>query len=157
MSADVEVLSAEQRLAEFLRKYDPAIAASAREVRARLQALLPGALELVYDNYNALVIGYGPTERSSEAILSIAVMPRWVTLCFLWGVRLADPHKLLRGSGNQVRNIRLESPPDLDRAPIRDLIDQAIALSSPPIEPTRPPTLIIKSVSAKQRPRRPRG
>ena len=155
MSARVEAVSAEEQLSHFLGMYEPAIAAGAREVRARLQALLPGAVELVYDNYNALVIGYGPTERPSEAILSIAVMPRWVTLCFLWGVRLSDPHGLLRGSGHQVRNIRLVSPADLDQAPIRDLIEQAIALSAPPTDPARPATLIIRSVSAKQRPRKP--
>jgi hypothetical protein len=35
-----------------------------------------GAIELVYDNYNALVIGYGPTERASDALIFLAVYPR---------------------------------------------------------------------------------
>jgi len=55
---------AEAQLAGFLAKYDPEIEALAREARKRMQARLPGATELVYDNYNALAIGYGPSERS---------------------------------------------------------------------------------------------
>jgi len=38
---------------------------------------------MVYDNYNFLVIGFSPTERPSEAIFSIAMSPRRVSLCFL--------------------------------------------------------------------------
>jgi hypothetical protein len=41
---------------------------------AKMRARLPGAVELVYDNYNALAIGFGPTERTSEAVFSIEVV-----------------------------------------------------------------------------------
>jgi hypothetical protein len=75
--------SAERQLETFLRKYDPAIAAEAKKSLAKLRKLVPNAIEMVYDNYNALVVGFCPGMRPSEAILSIAVMPRWVTLCFL--------------------------------------------------------------------------
>jgi hypothetical protein len=33
-----------------------------------MRGYLPGAIELVYDNYNALAIGFGPSEKSSDAI-----------------------------------------------------------------------------------------
>jgi len=36
---------------------------------------------MVYDNYNGLVIGFGPTERASQGIVSLTIFPRWVTLC----------------------------------------------------------------------------
>ncbi len=84
-------------------------------------------------------------------------MPRWVNLCFLWGVRLPDPHGLLRGEGSQVRTIRLGAPEDLDTAPVRELIREAVARSEPPLDSARPGALVIKSVSARQRPRRPKG
>ena len=38
----------------------------------------PDAHVLVYDNYNALAIGFAPTERGSEAFFSILLFPRWV-------------------------------------------------------------------------------
>jgi hypothetical protein len=142
------------QLAAFLAKFTPEVAALARKAIAALRKRLPGARVLVYDNYNALAVGFGPSERTSEAILSIAVYPRWVSLFFLRGKGLADPRKVLRGSGNQVRHVVLESAADLDTPAIRALIAQAVAVSKTKM-PSRGGSLVIKSVSAKQRPRRP--
>ena len=119
---------------------------------------VPGGIEFVYDNYNALVFGYGPTERPSEAILSLAVFPQWVTLCFLQGAKLPDPKKLLKGGGNVVRNLRLSAPSHLDDPDVQRLISEAIRSASPCFPPgSEPPRTIVKSISAKQRPRRPRN
>ncbi|MEP7027128.1 MAG: hypothetical protein ABI960_00905, partial [Candidatus Eisenbacteria bacterium] len=115
----------ERRLAGFVAAYDPAIAARARMARRKMRALLPGATELVYDNYNALVIGFGPGERTSEAAISIALYPRWVTLFFLDGVGLADPRGLLLGSGKRVRRLLIEGPETLESPAVRGLIAQA--------------------------------
>ncbi len=121
-----------------------------------MRARLPGACELVYDNYNALAIGFGPGERTSDAIFSIAVFPRWVSLFFLQsGTRLRDPDCFLEGGGNQVRHIKLDHGAMIDDPGVQDLIAQALELATTPIDPAQPRRLIIKSVSAKQRPRRP--
>jgi len=148
--------SAEKRIAGFLDKYTPEMVAAATDSRARLQKMIPGGIEFVYDNYNALVFGYGPSERPSEAVLSLAIMPQWVTLCFLKGAKLADPKGLLRGSGNIVRNIRLSKPAHLEDADVQNLVRQALANATPSFSSAggRQET-VIKSVSAKQRPRRP--
>ncbi len=70
-------------LDSFVSKYTPEIAAQLRRVRAKLRALFPRGYELVYDNYNALVFGFSPTERASDALVSVAGYPKWVTLFFL--------------------------------------------------------------------------
>lgn len=147
---------AEGTISRFLAKYTSEMVVAASEARARMQGIVPGGFEFVYDNYNALVFGYGPTDRPSEAVLSLALMPRWVTLCFLKGAQLPDPKKLLRGSGNIVRNIRLDSVGKLDDPDVRALIEKAIEDAAPrfPGGNSKPVT-VIKSVSAKQRPRRP--
>jgi hypothetical protein len=137
----------------FLARYTPQVAAQARAALDRLRAKVPGAVEMVYDNYNALVIGFGATERASEAVLSIAVLPRWVDLCFLTGASLPDPHGLLIGSGTVARHIVLDGPADVDRPEVRDLIALAVASSVKPFD--GPGRMVIKSISAKQRPRRP--
>jgi hypothetical protein len=147
----------EVQLAGFLAKYTPTIVAAAVESRSKLRTLLPGALELVYDNYNALVIGYGPTERTSDAILSLVMYPRWVTLYFLGGAALADPLDLLQGSGNVGRNITLKGPADLDAPAIQDLIAAAVDHAPELVVDDSRHRLIIKSISATQRPRRPAG
>ena len=112
------------------------------------------ANELVYDNYNFFVIGYSPTERPSDAIVSIAARANGVGLCFIHGARLPDPHKLLLGSGNQTRFIRLESASVVARPEVEALIAAAIAQAKSPLPASRRGKLIIRSVSAKQRSRR---
>jgi hypothetical protein len=145
-----------RQIASFLAKYDPKIAADARASRTRLRKMVPGGIEFVYDNYNALVFGFGPSDRPSEAVLSLAIMPRWVTLCFLKGARLRDPKGLLRGGGTTVRSIHLSSPRHLEDADVRDLIDQSIAAARPAFRGNLgKQRTVIKSISAKQRPRRP--
>jgi hypothetical protein len=123
-----------------------------------MRARLPGAQELVYDNYNALAIGFSPTERTSEALFSIAVFPRWVSLFFLQnGTCLRDPDCYLEGSGKQARHIKLDNGAMIDDPGVQNLIAQALELAPQPIDPGQPRRLIIKSISAKQRPRRPAG
>ncbi|HEU0174163.1 MAG TPA: DUF1801 domain-containing protein, partial [Blastocatellia bacterium] len=122
---------------------------------AKMRDRLPGAIELVYDNYNALVIGFSPTERASDAIFSIALYPRWVTLFFLRGANIPDPQKLLKGGGKVVRHIVLETAADLDKPAVRALMKRALERCDKPINGAAPGRIIIKSVSAKQRPRRP--
>ena len=148
---------AQRQLDGFIDKFTPEVAALTRALLEKAKARIPGATIIVYDNYNALAIGFGASEKAGDAILSLAVMPRWVTLCFLWGARLADPHKLLKGSGSRVRHVRLHTPEDFDDPPIQALIGEALAHADRPIDPGTPQRLIIKSISAKQRPRRPRG
>jgi hypothetical protein len=129
----------------------------ARSARAKMRSLLPTALELVYDNYNALVIGYAPTERASDAVMSLAMMPRWVSLCFLQGgPSLPDPEGVLEGSGSVARHVKLRrGAGQLDEPAVRDLIGAALVRARVPFDPNAAPRLIIKSISAKQRPRRP--
>jgi hypothetical protein len=149
--------SAEMQFDRFIAKYAPDIRALAREALAKMRELLPGAVELVYDNYNALVIGFGPTERASDAVFSIALYPRWITLFFLNGVGLPDPHKLLKGSGKQVRQIRLEDAEDLDTPEIQALMQHALKRAGKPFDGSTSGQMVIKSISAKQRPRRPKS
>ena len=143
-------------LADFLAKYDPPIASRARACRAKPRKLLPTACEFIYDNYNALVIGDAPTERASDAIISIALYPKWVTLFFLQGASLSDPHGLLKGRGKQARSIVIDDPADLDSPGIRALIAAAIEDAEPPFPDRGKIKTIIKSISTKQRPRRPK-
>lgn len=146
--------SAERQLAELIAKFDPPMARFIRAARRRMRSLLPRASELVYDNYNFLAIGYGPNERAGQAMLSLAAHAKGVTLFFLHGKDLADPHGLLIGSGKRVRSIRLKGPATLNRPQVRRLIGQACQKARVPLSEAIPRKLFIKSVSAKQRPRR---
>lgn len=143
-----------QQLRSFLAKFDPRVAASARAALVQLRKTLPGAIELVYDNYNALAIGFSPSEKASEAIFSIVVYPRWVSFFFLQGAKLPDPSGVLKGGGTQVRHIVLTDLRLLERPAVRKLMALALKSAKSTFDPKQRRRLIIKSICTKQRPRR---
>lgn len=143
-----------KQLAGFIEKYDPTVAKLARATRSALQKRLPTANQLVYDNYQFLAIGFSTTERPSDSIVSLAVSPKGVALSFYYGATLPDPDKILLGTGAQNRYVRLEGPATLKKPEVERLIQAAIAQAKSPLPETGRGKLIIKSISAKQRPRR---
>ena len=147
----------EKRLASFIDKFTPEMAKRIRAARAKMRKRIPQALELVYDNYNFFVIGYGPNEKPGDAIFSLAAQAKGLSLCFLQGANLPDPKRLLRGSGNVVRSIRLETAEVLDAPDVEALISAALTRAKTPVSAAAQHQLIIRSVSAKQRPRRPKA
>ena len=143
-----------KQVASFIAKFDPPIAKLTRAARSVLRQRFPTAIELVYDNYNALAIGYSSTERTSDVLFSLAVYARGVNLYFMYGRSLPDPDKLLQGSGNQGAFVRLDAVSVLDEPGVKALIDAAVKRAEPPLPARSRGHTIVKSVSAKQRPRR---
>jgi len=145
---------AEKQLKGFIAKFEPRHQTLIRALRKALRRRFASAYELAYDNYNFFVIGYGPTERPSDCIVSMAAGASGVGLCFIHGAGLPDPKKVLLGSGNQTRFIRIESVDVLERPEVKALVAAAIARAKTPLPASGRGALIIRSVSAKQRPRR---
>jgi len=71
--------AARQQLEQAFSDYAPEIATAGRTLLERLHKRVPGAAMLVYDNYNALAIGFAAEDRASSVVLSIALYPRWIT------------------------------------------------------------------------------
>ena len=147
----VEVAQARE-LDGFLAKFPPQTARLARAVIQKMRARLPGAVELVYDKANSLVVGFCPNERASDVINSIAVYTNWVNLYFFEGDALPDSEGLLQGSGTMVRFIRLTAASDLDRPAVKALIAEALALADPPLNPKAKRRIVIRQQSARRRP-----
>jgi hypothetical protein len=144
----------EAQLRSFIAKFEPARQKLIRACRSALSKRFPTANELVYDNYNFFVIGYCPTERPTDSIVSLAAGASGVGLAFPYcGAKLHDPTKILQGSGSKNRFIRLSSADILDRREVKDLIRQAEAFC-PPMKASGKGRLIIRAISPKQRPRR---
>ncbi|HEX4683717.1 MAG TPA: hypothetical protein VH277_13450 [Gemmatimonadaceae bacterium] len=152
-SAKQSTAAAEAQLRGFIAKFEPAHQTLIRAVRRRLRKRFPTATELAYDNYNFFVIGYSPTGRPSDAIVSITAGASGVGLCFIHGARLPDPRGVLLGSGSQTRFIRLPDAAVLERPEMSALFDAAVA-NAKAFPATGRGQLVIKSISAKQRPRR---
>jgi hypothetical protein len=145
---------AERQLASFIAKFEPKHARLIKACRAELRRILPTAVELVYDNYNFFVIGYCSSERPSDCIVSIAAAANGVGLSFYHGATLPDPSGILEGSGKQNRFIRLPGASKLSEPEVLKLILLAAAQAKTKLPSAGSGHLVIKSVSAKQKPRR---
>ena len=138
----------------MIGKFDPGVATLIRSSRSAMRKRLPTALELVYDNYNFFVIGYSSTERASDCVVSLACGANGVSLSFYYGATLPDPDCVLLGNGNQNRFVRLESARTLAEPAVERLITAALAQAKTPMPASGKTRTIVKSISAKQRPRR---
>ncbi len=143
-----------RQLAGFLARFDPPVAKTMRAARAALQKQFPAAHQLVYDNYNFLVVGFCTTERPSDCFVSLAANAKGVDLMFYYGATLPDPQGLLQGSGNQNRFLRLATESTVAQPDVQSLIQSAVRQSKSPLASTGRGRLIIRAISAKQRPRR---
>ena len=146
--------AAEEQLRSLIHKFEPRHQRVIRAARKVLRKQFPTATELAYDNYNFSVIGFGPTERPSDCIVSIAAAANGVGLCFIRGASLPDPAKILMGSGKQTRFIRLPSAEVLAQPEVQKLLALAAERARTPLPTSGRGTLVIRSVSPKQRPRR---
>ena len=145
----------EKRLAGFFAKYEPAIAKLGKALRAKLRARLPGLSEIVYvyENQDALVISYSPTEAGSDGVCALALYPRRVNLFFAGGDRLSesDPKRLLQGRGKTVRHVVLNSVADFDCAEIDVLMAAALKLAKVRLDASAKGAVIIRAEAQKQR------
>lgn len=114
----------------------------------------PDCNELIYDNYNAVAIGYSTTDRQKELYCHIAVYSKYVNIGFNKGTVLDDPKSLLKGTGISIRHITV---PDFAIFPdkyVKGLLKQAFKLSLEQLENKQQKIKgqsIIKSVSAKKK------
>jgi hypothetical protein len=145
----------EAQLESFVVKFEPRLASLIRDVRGELRRMLPSANELVYDNYNFFVIGYSPTEKPSDTILSIAADANAVRIAFPYvGARLSDPDGILEGEGKSNRSLRIESAAQVKDPKVVSLIQAASGMVKQKLPASGRGKLVIRSVSQKQRPRR---
>ncbi len=150
-------MTPQAQLDECIDHYPPEIAKLTRAALKKMRARLPHAWQLVYDNYNALAIGFSPTEKTGDVIFSLALYPRWVTLFFFHATKLPDPQKILKGSGSVVRSVVLKSAAELDTPAIGDLMNALPDAAPMKFDRKQKSQLVIRSISEKQRPRRPKG
>ena len=132
------------QLTAIINARPPQMAALTRAVLAKMRERLPGAVEMVYDKKNALVIGFCSAERAANVINSIATYSKWINLYFFEGDTLPDPEGLLQGSGSMVRSIRITDAAELDRPAVKQLIAAARKCAEPPLDPKAKRKALLK-------------
>ncbi len=146
--------AAEGQLRALIARIAPAHQRLIGTMRRWLRERVPTAHELVYEYRDWIVISYSPSERGYEGVLAIRADADGVKLYFNSGKILSDPEKLLRGSGTEARWIHLEGASTIARPAVASLIDEAIARNRVTFAGTGRGPIVIRSASAKPRPRR---
>ncbi len=140
----------------FLEPFPESVRETALWLREFVWDLFPDSNELIYDNYNALAIGFSPSDRAGDAFCHIAVYSKHVNFGFNRGSELADPEKRLTGSGSLVRHLRVDDKSDFPRAYVKKLLKQAEKSSKARLNEKKPQikgATIVKSISpVKRRP-----
>jgi hypothetical protein len=117
--------------------------------------LYPDSNELIYDNYNAVAIGWSLSDKVSDLFCNIAVgrTSHNVHFGFYWGTKISDPEKKLIGEGNQYRYLLVTDNKKFPKAYIKKLLKDAYACSLAKKKEGKPVTggTIVKSISAKKR------
>lgn len=141
-----------------METYPPEVRKWALALREIVLQEMPGALELIYDSYNALSIAYSPTDSLQQAFCHIALYSRHLNLGFNYGSALADPEKMLEGSGKYIRHIKIDDPKKLDKKLLGGYVRIAIDHNRRQFPDTEVPTVgrsILKSSTGNKH--RPRG
>lgn len=141
-------VSPSKQLDSAIGRFKREIAAQARTVLEKMRARMPGAVEMVYDKANSLVVGFGPTEKPSDAVFSMVVFPKWILLYFLQGAVLPDPNGLLKGEGQVGRHIRLSGAEMMDDPGVRELMDDALELMEVKFAPGQKGKTVIRQTAA---------
>ena len=141
-----------RELLKFLKPYDEKTRDLALELRALLLDEIAPCYENIYDAYSAVAIGYGTSEKLSDGIFHIAVYARGANLGFNDGATLDDPKRILEGSGNRIRHIKIRKPEDLERRELRAYIrrarKKALAEARKLGERHQPPDGVVSTVKA---------
>lgn len=136
-----------RQLEASIARLSPPMAKLTHAVLKTMRERLPGAVEMVYDKSNSLVIGFCPDARASNVINSIAVYTNWINLYFFEGDSLPDPEGVLKGTGTMVRHIRITTTADLDRPAVKAVMAEARSRADPPLDRQAKRRILIKQVS----------
>lgn len=143
-------------LLKFLKPFSGDITSIVLWLREFVWDLYPKTNELIYDNYNAVAVGWSPTDRVGHIFCSIAVgrTSNNIHFGFYWGAELSDPDHLLLGEGNQYRYILVKSIDQFPKTYIKKLMKEAYSNSLAKVKNQKQiinGQTITKSVSAVKR------
>ena len=117
---------------EFLSNYPEEIRTIIGELRKMARSAMHGAHEFLY--YDA--INYSVDDSPLGRICYITPMQTYVTLGFLFGARLDDPHHLLQGIGKRARHIKIRTMDEAKNPTIKELVKQAWTHGAEPVPRT---------------------
>ena len=143
-------------LLKFLEPFPKTVSELALWVREFIWDQYPNCNELIYDNYNALALGWSLTDKLTHTFCSIAVFAKYIHFGFYWGSEIDDPEKRLSGNGKQYRYMIVVDKKALPKTYIRKLMKEAYANSLAKVKDKtqlrKGMTIIKSALAVKKRP-----
>ncbi|SEJ83062.1 hypothetical protein SAMN05192553_1235 [Cyclobacterium xiamenense] len=141
-------------LIKFIEPYDEQIQSLVLELRNFVTDLVPQANELIYDNYNAVSMGYSKSEKLKDAFCHIAVYSGHVNFGFNRGAELTKKEVKLNGNGKLIRHIAVKDIKSFPKQEITRMIWEAVEISEKMnpelINENKKPKSIVMSISEKK-------
>lgn len=110
---------------DFLSSYDESVCSLALQLRKILFENLPDIMEQV--DVSARMIAYGYGQKYNEMICVIIPSKKGLKLGFNRGTELADPHRLLAGTGKISRYVVIKSSDQITSLAIKEILASALA------------------------------
>ena len=139
-------------LLDLLRPYERGIQELAIALRQLILEEMAPCCEYILEVY-IVAIHYGSTHKMKDGVCYIGVMKDHVNLGFLRGSQLADPQRILEGTGKQMRHIKIRNMSDLLRPAIRAYVQEACERAGYEVETgkERTVTTVVKRKSLPKR------
>ena len=96
-----------------------------KDLREFILEIYPGSNELLYHTH-ALTTVFSISDKLSDAFCMLPIYTNHLNLGFNKGTLLNDPHKLLKGTGNLIRHIPLDTAKDYRNKKVKDLVKTAV-------------------------------
>ncbi|CAN5822133.1 hypothetical protein BH11BAC3_BH11BAC3_36120 [soil metagenome] len=143
-------------LVKFMEPFDNDTRGIVFWLRDFIWDLYPSANELIYDNYNAVAIGWSPTDRVGHIFCNLAIgrTSKNIHFGFYWGSQVNDTKKILIGKGNQYRYLLVKDTSSFPKTYIKKLMKEAYQISLQKVKDKSQfmeGETITKSISAKKR------
>src|SRR5215471_5613026 len=113
-----------KELLDLHKRYDRGVQELTLALRQLVLEELAPFCEYIVEVYIVSIL-YGPTHRMKDGICYIGVIKDHVNLGFIRGSELADPQRMLEGTGKQMRHIKIRNMSDLERPAIRAYLQEA--------------------------------
>ncbi|MCU0436117.1 MAG: DUF1801 domain-containing protein [Bacteroidia bacterium] len=113
------------KIENFLSHYDPKVQDICRQLRKVALELLPETEEILFEGWKNISYGTGESRMDKDLIIYIAPFKDSVNLGFFRGANLPDTKRLLKGTGKQLRHLKLKSMTEYEAEDIKQLILEA--------------------------------
>ncbi len=115
-----------------------------KNLREYILEIYPDCNELLYHTH-ALTTVFSISDKLSDAFCMLPIYSNHLNLGFNKGTLLNDPHHLLKGTGNLIRHIPVDTPADYRNKKVKDLIKTAVQFAIKDMD--KPTTSIGASIS----------